>query len=89
MYMIKLENFGKRRKKLFIADRGWHPFTCPQLQSLQLLNDGQMSEWCLLQANDGQMLVNYGQMSVWYTNFTIINEYFTIIDEHFTIITLM
>ena len=71
--------------------KGWFViiFTVATLLSVQLLNDGQMSEWCLLQANDGQMLVNDGEMSVWYTNFTIINEYFTIIDEHFTIITLM
>ena len=34
------------------------------LQSVQLLNDGQMSNDGLLQANDGKMLVNDGEMLV-------------------------
>ena len=63
-------------------------------QSVQLLNDVQMGEWCLLQANDGKILVsdgeklvNDGEMSVWsYTHFTIIDEHFIIINKHITII---
>ena len=54
---------------------------------MQLLNDGQMTEWWFIQANDGKMLVNDGAMSEWsYTHFTIINEHFAIINEHLTII---
>ena len=56
-------------------------------QLVQLLNDGQMTEWWFIQANGGKMLVNDGAMSEWsYTHFTIIDEHFAIINEHFTII---
>ena len=34
------------------------------MQSVQRLNDGQMSYYGLLQANDGKMLVNDGEMRV-------------------------
>ena len=57
------------------------------MQSVQLLNDCEMSKWGLLQVNDGEMLVNDGEMlvndgemSVWsYTHLTIIDKHFTII----------
>ena len=37
---------------------------CCLYQSVQLLGDGQMSKRCLLQANDGNRLVNNGEMLV-------------------------
>ena len=43
-----------------------HYLTIP-LQSVQLLNDGHMSEWWFTQANDGEMLVNDGKMSIYHT----------------------
>ena len=49
------------------------------MQSVQLLNDGQMSEWEFtssyndgkMRVNDGEMLVNDGKMSVLYDHILI------------------
>ena len=69
-------------------------------QSVQLLNDGQMSQWWfLLKAHDGKMLVNDGKRLVndgeMHVNDARDGEisiwsytHFTIINEHFTIISL-
>ena len=55
-------------------------------QSVQLLNDGQISVWWF---TSSFMSVKCSlMMSVWsYTHFSIIDEHFTIINEHFTNIT--
>ena len=43
---------------------------CPQItyylpkQSVQLLNDGQMSEWLFVNASDSELLVNHGEILV-------------------------